>query len=251
MNELKAYQYTAEYEAQIKIQEKKQAKTVDQNELLKSFQPIVKRIGLHLKARLPAQFELADLMQVGMLGLINAVDNFDESHGASFETYARIRIRGAMLDEVRRTGWTSRSLQQKSRAVSDAIKSASSRLGREAGDAEIAEEMGLDINDYHQISGELVSAKVVSFDAFTDEQEMVSSTPNPFEILEDDEFSQALRDAIDTLPEKEKMVMSLYYNNEMNLREIGMILEVSESRVCQIHGQALSRVKSRMQFWVG
>jgi len=242
--EVKAYEHTSEYEV------KEEVHKVDHNKLLKDFQPIVKRIGLHLKAKLPPQFELADLMQVGMLGLINAVDNFDESHGASFETYARIRIRGAMLDEVRRTGWTSRSMQQKSKAVSDAMKAASIRLGREAGDAEIAEEMGLDIKDYHQISGELVSTKVVSFDTFTEEQEMVSSTPNPFEILEDDEFKEALREAIDTLPEKEKMVMSLYYNNEMNLREIGMILEVSESRVCQIHGQALARVKSRMQFWV-
>lgn len=244
MNELKAYEYTAQYDGD------EETKTVNYNEMLKRYQPIVKKIGLHLKAKLPPQFELADLMQVGMLGLINAIDNYDESHGASFETYARIRIRGAMLDEIRRTGWTSRSLQQKSKAVSDAMKSASSRLGREAGDAEIAEEMGLDIKDYHQISGELVSTKVVSFEAFTEEQEMVSSMPNPFEILEDDEFKAELKGAIDSLPEKEKMVMSLYYNNEMNLREIGMILEVSESRVCQIHGQALTRVKSKLQFWV-
>lgn len=244
MNELKAYEYTAQYEG------KPETQAADYNEILKRYQPVVKKIGLHLKSKLPPQFELADLMQVGMLGLINAVDNYDESHGASFETYARIRIRGAMLDEIRRTGWTSRSLQQKSKAVSDAMKSASSRLGREAGDAEIAEEMGLNINDYHQISGELVSTKVVSFEAFTEDQEMVSSMPNPFDILEDDAFKGALREAIDTLPEKEKMVMSLYYNNEMNLKEIGMILEVSESRVCQIHGQALARVKSRMQSWV-
>lgn len=237
MNEARAYQ---------------QFGKVSADELLREHFPLVKKVGLHLKARLPAEFELDDLLQVGMLGLINAAGNYDSTQGASFETYASIRIRGAMLDEVRRSGWSPRSIQQKSRAVADAIRRAESRKGGEASDSEIADEMGMDLDEYHSISRELTSSKLVSLDEQVEEKhfELAGAEANPLDQLQDDDFRGALKECIGTLPEKEKLVMSLYYNEELNLREIGAVLEVSESRVCQIHGQALTRLKARMREWV-
>lgn len=221
------------------------------DELLREHFPLVKKVGLHLKARLPAEFELDDLLQVGMLGLINAAGNYDASQGASFETYASIRIRGAMLDEVRRSSWSPRSIQQKSRAVADAIRRAEMRKGGEASDAEIAEELNMELEEYHAISRELTASKLVSLDEQVEEgyQEFAGNESDPLDQLQDDDFQQALKECIGTLPEKEKLVMSLYYNEELNLREIGAVMEVSESRVCQIHGQALTRLKARMKDW--
>lgn len=229
----------------------KQIGKTSADELLREHFPLVKKVGLHLKARLPAEFELDDLLQVGMLGLINAAGNYDATHGASFETYASIRIRGAMLDEVRRSGWSPRSIQQKSRAVSDAIRRAEMRKGGEASDAEIAEEMGVPLADYHSVSRELTASKLVSLDEHVEDHhhELAGDESNPLDLLQDDDFQSALKECIATLPEKEKLVMSLYYNEELNLREIGAVLEVSESRVCQIHGQALARLKARMKNW--
>lgn len=222
------------------------------DELLREHFPLVKKVGLHLKARLPAEFELDDLLQVGMLGLINAAGNYDANQGASFETYASIRIRGAMLDEVRRSGWSPRSVQQKSRAVSEAIRRAEMRKGGEVSDAEIAEEMGMPMDEYHAISRELTSSKLVSLDEHVDENhhDLAGNESDPLDRLQDDDFQDALKECIATLPEKEALVMSLYYNEELNLREIGAVLEVSESRVCQIHGQALTRLKARMKEWL-
>lgn len=237
MNEARAYQQVGKSSA---------------DELLRDHFPLVKKVGLHLKARLPAEFELDDLLQVGMLGLINAAGNYDSTQGASFETYASIRIRGAMLDEVRRSGWSPRSIQQKSRQVAEAIRKAEARKGGEASDSEIAEEMGVDLADYHTVSRELTSSKLVSLDEHIDEghHELAGAASNPLDLLEDEDFQIALKDCIGSLPDKEKLVMSLYYNEELNLREIGAVLEVSESRVCQIHGQALTRLKARMKNWV-
>lgn len=237
MNEARAYQQFGHASA---------------DELLREHFPLVKKVGLHLKSRLPSEFELDDLLQVGMLGLINAAGNYDATQGASFETYASIRIRGAMLDEVRRSGWSPRSIQQKSRAVSEAIRNAEMRKGGEASDAEIASEMGLNLEEYHSISRELTSSKLVSLDEQTDENfyEPRSSVASPLDQLQDEGFKDALKDCIGTLPEKERLVMALYYTEEMNLREIGTVLDVSESRVCQIHGQALARLKARMKEWV-
>ena len=221
------------------------------DELLREHFPLVKKVGLHLKARLPAEFELDDLLQVGMLGLINAAGNYDASQGASFETYASIRIRGAMLDEVRRSGWSPRSVQQKSRTVAEGIRRAEMRKGGEASDAEIAEELGMELEEYHTIARELTSSKLVSLDEQIEEghQEFAGEEVDPLDQLQDADFQQALKECIGTLPEKEKLVMSLYYNEELNLREIGAVMEVSESRVCQIHGQALTRLKARMKDW--
>lgn len=219
---------------------------------LKEYSPLVKRIGLHLKARLPPSIELDDLIQVGMVGLTNAIGNYDPGRGASFETYASIRIKGAMLDEVRRDGWSPRSLQKKSRLVSEAIHRVEMKYARQARDVEVAKELGMELDDYYQISSELASSQVLSLDAEEEAKnfEPASEGVDPVDELQSDKVKAALGRAIDSLPEKEKLMMSLYYNEGLNLREIGSVLEVSESRVSQIHGQALARTRSRMKQWM-
>lgn len=214
--------------------------------LVEDYLPLVKKIGLHLVAKLPEHVELDDLLQVGMIGLIQARESYDISQGASFATYAGIRIKGAMLDEVRRNDWVPRSVQQKIKQVSQAIKQVEARLARPASAMEIAEELNISLAEYQVISSELACCRMTSLDDFETESEEV----DPFTQLEDDGFKQALASAIQVLPQKEQLMMSLYYSDELNLKEIGEVLGVSESRVSQIHGQALARVRAHMSTWV-
>ena len=210
--------------------------------------PLVKKIGLHLVARLPSDVELDDLLQIGLIGLIQARESYDPSQGASFSTYASIRIKGAMLDEVRRNDWVPRSVQQKMKQVSGAIKQIESRLGRPATDAEIAEELGVSLGEYHQTAHELACCRMMPLE--DPDVEEGGENDDPFSRLEEDGFRESLSVAIQSLPEKEQLVMSLYYSEELNLKEIGEVLDVSESRVSQIHGQALARIRTRLNEWV-
>lgn len=216
--------------------------------LVEDYLPLVKKIGLHLVAKLPENVELDDLLQVGMIGLIQARESYDASQGASFSTYAGIRIKGAMLDEVRRNDWVPRSVQQKIKQVGDAIKQVEARLVRPASAAEIAEELNISLVEYQVIASELACCRMTSLDDFETESE--GEGDDPFGQLEDEGFKQALGSAIQVLPQKEQLMMSLYYSDELNLKEIGEILGVSESRVSQIHGQALARVRAHMSTWV-
>ena len=221
---------------------------------LESYLPLVKRIAYHLKARLPDSVIVDDLIQSGIIGLIEAMQKFNANQGASFETYAGIRIRGAMLDEIRKGDWTPRSVHRKSREVSGAIAKVEARLGREAHDDEIAAEMELDIEDYHRILRDTNSAQLLSIDEpdhdELSEDRMVSRGLTPLGGLSESGFQEALAEEIDNLPEKEKLVMALYYDEELNLKEIGQVLDVSESRVSQIHSQAIKRIRSRMGDWI-
>lgn len=216
--------------------------------LVEDYLPLVKKIGLHLVAKLPESVELDDLLQVGMIGLIQARDSFDASQGASFATYAGIRIKGAMLDEVRRNDWLPRSVQQKIKQVGDAISKAEARLGRPASSQEIADELNISLEEYQEIASELACCRMTSLEDFETESEVDGVDPS--ERLEEDDFKQALVGAIKILPEKEQLMMSLYYGDELNLKEIGEVLGVSESRISQIHGQALARVRAHMSTWV-
>lgn len=224
--------------------------------VVSDYLPLVKKIGLHLVARLPQEVELDDLLQVGLIGLIQARESYDASQGASFATYAGIRIKGAMLDEVRRNDWLPRSVQQKMKQVGNAIKQVEARLGRPANDQEIADELGISLEEYHDISSQLASCRMVSLDEPGLNRESEGALDrsegdnDPFANLEDEGFRQALAAAIQSLPEKEQLVMSLYYSEELNLKEIGAVMEVSESRISQIHGQALARIRTRLSEWV-
>jgi RNA polymerase sigma factor for flagellar operon FliA len=220
---------------------------------------LVKRIAYHLMNRLPPSVQVEDLIQAGMIGLIEASRNYDPSQGASFETYAGIRIRGAMLDEIRRSDWTPRSVHRKARMVADAMREIEHETGRDARDVEVAETLGMSLDEYHQILQDATGARIFSYEELTEvgetspgEQTRQPSAglEGPFEGLEKDDFKAALADAIAGLPERERLVIALYYDEELNLREIGQVLGVSESRVCQIHSQAAMRLRSRLTDWL-
>jgi RNA polymerase sigma factor for flagellar operon FliA len=216
---------------------------------------LVKRIAYHLLSRLPPTVLLDDLVQVGMIGLIEAWRNYDPGQGAAFETYAGIRIRGAMLDEIRRNDWTPRSVHRKAREVAEVIRKLENEKGRDARDIEIAEAMAISLDEYHQILQDSLGSHLLS----TDEMEELGISPasslqdhgnGPAEGLERQAFQKALSEAITHLPERERIVLALYYDEEMNLREIGEVLEVSESRISQILSQTTGRLRARLTDWV-
>ncbi|MFM2478318.1 RNA polymerase sigma factor FliA [Celerinatantimonas sp. MCCC 1A17872] len=215
---------------------------------------LVKRIAHHLMARLPASVIVEDLIQAGMIGLIEAARNFDGSKGASFETYAGIRIRGAMLDEIRRGDWVPRSVHKNSRMINEAIASVEREKGRDAKDTEVAAYLEVSIGEYHAMLSDVSSGKILGIDDLGVSEDVLSNEASrahnrPFEGFANERFQQALSDCISHLPEREALVLSLYYDEELNLKEIGEVLSVSESRVSQIHSQALARLKVRMQDW--
>ena len=215
---------------------------------------LVKRIAYHLITRLPSSVQVDDLIQAGMIGLIEAARHYDPSQGASFETYAGIRVRGAMLDEVRHADWSPRSLHKKMRQVSDAMRAIENETGRDAKDFEVAQRMQISLEEFHAIMRDSASARIFSLDQAVDEGHgfnLSSDEKEPLAALQKQGFQQALVQCIADLPEREQMVMSLYYNDELTLKEIGQVLDISESRVCQIHGQALARIRSKMSPWTG
>jgi RNA polymerase sigma factor FliA len=215
---------------------------------------LVKRIAYHLAGRLPASVEVSDLIQAGMLGLLEAAGNYTADRGASFETYAGIRIRGAMLDALRKLDWAPRSVHRKARAAAAAVREIEAEVGREARDTEIADRMGVPLQEYHRIVQDAASCRVSSLDDSSGEEDSLigrieDETADPFAEATDQGFRAALAAAIRELPERERLVMSLYYDDELNLKEIGAVLKVTESRVCQLHGQALVRLKARLVDW--
>lgn len=218
--------------------------------------PLVKRIAYHLSNRLPPSVQVDDLIQAGMLGLLEAIKHFDASQGASFETYAGIRIRGAMLDEVRRSDWTPRSVHKKSRMVSEAIRAIENKTGAEARDADIADYLGIPISEYNEILQDSASCRVFSIEDLTENgdhdeyDEFSPAEEGPLDGLMRNGFQQALAQAIAKLPERERLVVSLYFDDELNLREIGEVLNLTESRVSQICTQAVLRLRSRLSAWV-
>ncbi len=211
---------------------------------------LVKRIAYHLAGRLPPTVEVDDLIQAGMIGLIEAASNFNSTRGASFETYAGIRIRGAMIDALRKLDWAPRSVRSKARDVARAIREIENETGREARDSDIAERLGLALGDYHRIVQNAASCQLSSLED-SPAGESVAADADPFSAAADEDFRGALAAAINQLPERERLVMSLYYRDELNLKEIGLVLKVTESRICQLHGQALSRLKARLAEWRG
>jgi len=231
-----------------------QSKARETDALVMRHAELVKRIAYHLVGRLPPSVEVADLIQAGMLGLLEAAGHFAADRGASFETYAGIRIRGAMLDALRKLDWAPRSVHRKARAAAAAVREIESEVGREARDTEIASRMGVSIEEYHRIVQDAASCRLTSLDeSSNDEESPINRTPDngpdPFGDIADEGFRKALAGAIEELPERERMVMSLYYDDELNLKEIGAVLKVTESRVCQLHGQALVRLKARLVAW--
>lgn len=224
--------------------------------LVENHAPLVKRIANHLKGRLPENVDLDDLIQVGLIALLEAARQFSSSHGASFETYAGLRVRGAMLDEVRRNDWVPRSVYRRQRELAAAIRAVENRTGRPAGPQEIADELGVGLEEYFRLVGAAATMRTVSLDQAPDDDEgpavpEPAADGEPSAELEGIELQAAVARAIGSLPEREALVMALYYDEELNLKEIGEVLGVTESRVCQLHGQALARIRGRLGDGVG
>ncbi|MAX41873.1 MAG: RNA polymerase sigma factor FliA [Alteromonadaceae bacterium] len=227
---------------------------IDKAQLVERHASLVKRIAHHLMARLPSSVIVDDLIQAGMIGLLEAAKNFDGSKGASFETFAGIRIRGAMLDEIRKGDWTPRSVHKNGRAISEAIAQVERETGRDARDVDIAEKLNVSLAEYYQMLSEVNAGKLVGIEDLGVSEDVITTEDSrgsdaPLDDLMQGAFQKALAHAITTLPEREAIVLSLYYDEELNLREIGEVLEVSESRVSQIHSQAMLKLKARMKSW--
>jgi RNA polymerase sigma factor for flagellar operon FliA len=225
------------------------------DELMSEYAPFVKRIAYHMISRLPSNVQLEDMIQAGMIGLFDALKGYDMSKGASFETYARIRIQGSMIDEVRRCDWTPRSVYKKSRQISEAIRAVEKEQGRDAKDSEVAELLELSLDEYHNLVKDAAGCQLLSYEDIalaggSNDEYQSGDFNGPYKHIQEENFKCGLADKISNLPEREKLVISLYYDEEFNLREIGEILGITEGRVCQIHGQALVRLRARMSEWV-
>jgi len=224
------------------------------NSLIIKHAALVKRIAYHLVSRLPPSVQPDDLIQAGMIGLLEASKNYDSNQGASFETYAGIRIRGAMLDEIRRSDWAPRSVHKKARLVAEAVRNVENETGRDARDHEVAKTLGVSIDEYHRMAQTASGYRVMSFEDISPGDEahvdnFADDRGSPLDGLQQADFRRILAGEIASLPERERLVMALYYEEELNLREIGEVLGVSESRVCQIHSQAVIRLQARMESW--
>ena len=226
----------------------------DKERSITDYAPLVKRLAYHLVSRLPANVLVDDLIQIGMIGLLEAVNRYEENQGASFETYASQRIRGAMLDSLRETDWLPRSVRKELRRAETAIQKLEQMLGRAPSELEISQEMSIDLSDYHKLMLEAKGHQLLSLEDFSNEdgvdflERYVSEEDvDPLSLLLSQDFKSTLVDAITALPQREQMVMGLYYEEELNLREIGEVLGVSESRVCQLHSQAINRLRAKIR----
>jgi RNA polymerase sigma factor FliA len=228
--------------------------TADQNKLVAQMAPLVKRIAYHFMARLPASVHVDDLIQAGLLGLLDAAKNFDDTQGAQFETYAIQRIRGSILDELRQADWLPRNVRKNLRRIEAAINMLEQRLGRMPKEQELADELQVPLDEYQHMLLESRGYQLLHYEDFQESEDsdffdvfLADNQVGPLDVLEDQRFRRALVQAISVLPEREKIVMGLYYEQEMNLKEIGEVLGVSESRVCQLHSQAVARLRSRLR----
>ena len=232
------------------------AKPSSQDEQVTKYAPLVKRIAYHMMARLPASVEVDDLIQVGLIGLLDAVSRFDGNQGAQFESYATQRIRGAMLDELREADWLPRHVRQKSRQIESAIHRLEQRNGKAPTEQEISAELGMPIDQYQSMLGDVKCSQLLYYEDFSDEDSasfleryLVDGSSDPLAVLEDEGFRDSLIAAIHHLPERERSMMGMYYEQDMNLKEIGAVLGVSESRVCQLHSQAVARLRAQLKIW--
>lgn len=232
----------------------------DNGALIKQYSPLVRRLAHQMVAKLPANVEVDDLIQVGLIGLTDALSRFDIEQGVQFETFATQRIRGAMLDELRGGDWMSRGTRRQQREIEVAVHKVEQRLGRAPSETEIAAEMSLTLSEYQELLGKVRGTQLVYLedmgggdgeggaDDFLD-RHVVDEGANPMAMLQDHRMRQALVAAIKNLPEREQFVMSMYYEHDMNLKEIAAVLKVTESRVCQLHSQSIARLRVKLRDW--
>ncbi|MFG6416735.1 RNA polymerase sigma factor FliA [Roseateles sp. DC23W] len=230
---------------------------LDNSTLIKQYSPLVRRLAHQMIAKLPANVEVDDLIQVGLIGLTDALSRFDAEQGVQFETFATQRIRGAMLDELRGGDWMSRGTRRQQREIEAAVHKVEQKLGRAPKEEEIAKEMGLSLADYQELLGKVRGTQLVYLEDMSGDdgdndyldRHVADESANPMAQLQDHRMREALVAAIKNLPEREQYVMSMYYEHDMNLKEIAAVLKVTESRVCQLHSQSIARLRVKLRDW--
>jgi RNA polymerase sigma factor FliA len=229
---------------------------LDRDALIRQYSPLVRRLAHHMMAKLPPSVQVDDLIQVGLIGLSEALTRFEASQGVQFETFATQRIRGAMIDELRENDWMSRGSRKSQKEIEAALRKLEHKLGRSPNETEISNELGMSLADYQSLLSKVRGTQLVYLedmnggsegeDSFLD-RHLVDGDSNPLELLRNQRLRQSLVDAIKTLPEREQYIMSMYYENDMNLKEIAAVLGITESRVCQLHSQSIARLRSKMR----
>ena len=226
---------------------------INKDQLVQRFAPLVKRIAYHLMARLPSSVQIDDLVQNGMIGLLDAISRFEAGLGAQFETYAAQRVRGAMLDGLRENDWLPRSLRRDFRRIEAAVSQLEQNYGRPPSENELANALDMSLAEYQKLLQDTRGHQLISFDDLVAdddadflERHLSDETNEPSKLLEDESLRRALIQGIELLPEREKLMMALYYEQDLNLREIGEVMGVTESRVCQLHSQAVARLRARI-----
>jgi RNA polymerase sigma factor for flagellar operon FliA len=226
----------------------------DKNQCLNDYAPLVKKIAHQMMSKLPYSVQIDDIIQAGMMGLLDAASRYDEIHGAQFETYATQRIRGAMLDELRSADWLPRGLRRDMRRIELAVSRLQQKLGKAPNETEIAKELSISLVEYQQMLQEVRGAQLIYYEDFQDEDHEdfferfeFANEGDPLALLQDERFKTELIRAIEVLPERERMLMGMIYEQEMNLREVGEVFGVSESRISQLHSQAVARLRSSLK----
>ena len=229
---------------------------LDREALIRQYSPLVRRLAHHMMAKLPPSVQVDDLIQVGLIGLSEALNRYEAHQGVQFETFATQRIRGAMIDELRENDWMSRGSRKSQKEIEGAMTRLEHRLGRAPTESEIAAELGLSLADYQALLNKVQGTQLVYLedmaggsegeDSFLD-RHMVDSESDPMQLLRNQRLRAALVQAIKSLPEREQQIMSMYYEQDMNLKEIAAVLGVTESRVCQLHSQAVARLRTTMR----
>lgn len=230
--------------------------TLNREDQLRKYSPLVRRLAHHMIAKLPPSVELDDLIQVGMIGLTEAIARFQPTQGVQFETFASQRIRGAMIDELRDGDWMSRGSRKSQKEIEQAVHRLQQRLHRAPKESEIAEELGMALDDYQHLLAKVRGTQLVYLEDLggsSDDDEnfldrhLGETEADPSAVLTDQRMRMALVEAIKTLPEREQYIMSMYYEHDMNLKEIAAVLGVTESRVCQLHSQSIARLRTKLR----
>jgi RNA polymerase sigma factor for flagellar operon FliA len=229
------------------------AGSLNQSQLIERFTPLVKRISGNLMTRLPASVQADDLEQNGMVGLLDAINRFESGMGAQFETYATQRVRGAMLDGLRRNDWLPRSVRRDHRRIEAATSKLEQENGHPPSETELAGSLGMLLADYQKMSQKALSHQLLYFeDMARDDEEgfleshSIGETKEPSTLLETQNLKLALAQGIETLSQQEKLMMALYYDQDLLLREIGEVMGISASRVCQLHSRVVARLRTRL-----